>query len=257
MTLQSKLSFAGSRPIDSSHEPGLEAGFDLPDLLRILRTRKHVIIGAAAAVVALTAIALFQMTPRYTATALVMLDQRENRLADVQAVLSGLPTDPASIENQVQILLLSRVADKLSLQSDPEFNPLLLPKNSGLLDRIDPRNWFTANAAAAIVERPAADPRNLIVDRLLTRLSATAQGRSTAIQIRQSSPMPSPTPMSRISSTRNSKPPRRRRNGWPSASRSCPAKCRSPRLRCSNTRSRTTSAKTPTAPRSRNSSSVT
>ncbi|HSZ74890.1 MAG TPA: polysaccharide biosynthesis tyrosine autokinase, partial [Rhizomicrobium sp.] len=46
---------------------------------------------------------------------------------DLTAVLSQMPTDPASLQNQIQILtsreLAGRVVDKLHLASDPEFAP--------------------------------------------------------------------------------------------------------------------------------------
>src|ERR1017187_2537471 len=102
---------------DSS--PHNETVFDLRDLLRIVRIRLRLIVGTAILLTLLTAVILFQLTPRYSATALVLIDQRPNKIVDVTAVLAGLPTDATSIENQVQILrsraLMARVMDKLHL----------------------------------------------------------------------------------------------------------------------------------------------
>src|SRR5476649_1307818 len=84
--------------------PHNETVFDLTDLLRVIRVRQKIILSTAFAVVTLATIILFNLTPLYRATALVMLDQRQNKVEDVGAILSGLATDPTSIENQLQIL---------------------------------------------------------------------------------------------------------------------------------------------------------
>jgi len=45
----------------------------------------------------------------------------------LSSVLSALPTDPSSVQNQIQVLssrdLARRVIGKLKLYDDPEFNP--------------------------------------------------------------------------------------------------------------------------------------
>src|SRR5471032_2295689 len=120
-------------PAESMTDAGSDGGprnetvFDLTDLLRVIRVRQKIILGTALAVVTLTTIILFNLTPLYRATALVMLDQRQNKVEDVGAILSGLATDPTSIENQLQILrsrsLMFRVINKLHLDQDPEFGP--------------------------------------------------------------------------------------------------------------------------------------
>ena len=122
-----KLRVCSKSPPDSA--PHNETVFDLRDLLRIIRIRLRLILGAALVVITLTGLILFQITPRYSATVLVLLDQRPNKIVDLNAILAGLPTDPASIENQVQILrsrnLMARVMDKLHLDRDGEFVPVV------------------------------------------------------------------------------------------------------------------------------------
>ena len=83
---------------------GGDAGLTLTDFLRILRVCKNIIIGTALTVVALVGIIVLMTTPRYSATAVVMLDERKNNVEDVSAVLSGLSDNQATVENQVQIL---------------------------------------------------------------------------------------------------------------------------------------------------------
>ena len=117
---------------------------------------------------------------QYTSTAVVMLDQRKNNVTELSAVLSQLPTDPATLQNQIQIItsreLASEVVTKLHLYDDPEFAPKLVPDGpAGLLYF---NFWF-----------PSADGGNvtLIHDRIvanfLKHVSAEANGLSTAITI--------------------------------------------------------------------------
>jgi uncharacterized protein involved in exopolysaccharide biosynthesis/Mrp family chromosome partitioning ATPase len=105
----------------SETAPAFRAG----DVARVARERIGLILAVAALVVAAT-FAVLQVWPTlYTASASVMLDPRKNNITDLSAVLSQLPTDPASLQNQIQILqsrdLAERVIVKLRLYDDPEF----------------------------------------------------------------------------------------------------------------------------------------
>jgi succinoglycan biosynthesis transport protein ExoP len=189
MTAQKRVLPSDAFPLETAAADHLSSkAWELRDLLRILRVRRNIILGSFLAVVVVTAIVVFQLTPRYTATALVMLEQRQTKVVDVEAVLSGLPTDPTSVENQVQILrsrsLMSRVVDKLRLDQDSEFNP---PDGGGFLRRaaraVLPSNWGRPLATLS-ADQKAAETRNAVVDRLLEDLNVIVQGRSTAIQIR-------------------------------------------------------------------------
>ena len=167
--------------------PHNETVFDLTDLLRIVRVRQRIILGTALAVLTLVALVLFNLTPLYSATSLVMLDQRQNKVEDVGAILSGLATDPTSIENQVQILnsrnLMTRVIDKQRLDLDPEFDT----RNPGLISflayNLNPQHWLGSSVSTLSDDQKEQKRRNEIIDRLLGRLSVAALGRSSAIQI--------------------------------------------------------------------------
>ncbi len=188
MTIQRNIppEFAATER-EADTQPHNETVFDLTDLLRIIRVRQRLILGTAAAVLIVTAIVLFNLTPLYQVKALVLLDQRQNKIVDVDAVLSGLPTDPTSIENQIQILrsrtLLGRVIDKLNLDQDPEFgggSPSLL---SAVTYYVNPLHWIGGAAPVSDGKTDKQAKRNKTIDRLLNNLTITAQGRSSAIMI--------------------------------------------------------------------------
>lgn len=116
-------------------------GWQLPqqfDFRRVLATfRRHLRLFAAVALSVLLATVLLTMqaTPLYTATANVMLDNRQPRVTNTEEVLAGLPPDSSVVDTEVEVLrsrqLAERVVRTLKLDQDPEFNPALR-KPSGL-----------------------------------------------------------------------------------------------------------------------------
>lgn len=187
MNIQNKALPAERSNLDPQPEAQFaeEAGFNLVDLLRIIRVRQKLILGTAAIIVALVTVIVIEMTPLYSATTTVMLDSRKHTMEDASAVLSGLSTDQATIQNQVQILtslsLMGRVADKLKLNDDPEFNPKLSPL-AMIVGALNPLNWLPEKKAQAKVL--GKDPeRERIIHRLLGRLSVSPVGLSTAMKV--------------------------------------------------------------------------
>jgi polysaccharide biosynthesis transport protein len=168
-----------------------EPGIQLLDLLRIVRTRWQMIAGTVAIVMALTVVVVFELTPLYTANAVVMLDQRKNNVEDVNAVLSGLPTDPTSIQNQVQILssrgLANRVIERLRLDLDPEFNSKLSGWTK-FLGALLPTNWFKQGVSTHTTADETNDERNKIIDAFSRHVSVDPIGLSTAITVSFESP---------------------------------------------------------------------
>ncbi len=71
-------------------------------------------------------------TPMYTASATVVLDNREEQVVDLQNVMSGLSGDQATVNTEVEVLqsrgLARKLVEELSLLDDPEFNATLRPK---------------------------------------------------------------------------------------------------------------------------------
>lgn len=104
-----------------------DAPFGFAGFLRVVEARSGLILGTVLTVAVLIGAAAFLWPEHYTATAVVMLEPRKNNITDLSAVLSQMPTDPASLQNQIQILtsreLAGRVVDELKLADDPEFAP--------------------------------------------------------------------------------------------------------------------------------------
>jgi uncharacterized protein involved in exopolysaccharide biosynthesis len=161
------------------------AAFRWDDLVRVARARRGVIQAVTVSVVALTMIVLYSLPTLYSTSASVMLDPRNNNVADLSSVLSQLPTDPASLQNQVQILtsrdLAEDVIARLKLYDDPEFDASLQPSVAGAaMAALNPRNWLAPDGAG----NDAIAEREKIVNAFLAGLSVDAQGLSTTLTVR-------------------------------------------------------------------------
>ena len=159
---------------------GALPAFQIADILAILSARRWLIAKVALAVVLLaTAIALL-ISRQYSSSTVVMLDQRKNNITDLSAVLSQLPTDPATLQNQIQILtsreLATDVITRLQLYNDPEFNPVLVPQGPSGMFRLS--FWFPETGNSDV-----ATAHDRILANFLKHVSAEANGLSTAITI--------------------------------------------------------------------------
>jgi succinoglycan biosynthesis transport protein ExoP len=126
--------------------------FGLDSIGRTLRERAGVALVVTALVFTAVVVATFGATPKYTAEAQVVIDQRSNDVIDVDAVMSGLPRDAGAIDTEVNIIsskqLAQRVIRKLRLDTDPEFNPALRPEK-GLTSLLKSLKAFGASLSGA------------------------------------------------------------------------------------------------------------
>ena len=77
-----------------------------------------------------------------------MISERESQVVDVEAVISGLAGDAATIESEIQVIKSRGLAEKtiraLKLDQDPEFNSALRPP-SLMAKLLNPRSYLPAS----------------------------------------------------------------------------------------------------------------
>ncbi len=134
----------------------LESNEDLIDIRELLRTlwrRKTVIIGTALFITCLAVVLTLQLTPRYTASALLTLQTRQEAVVDIQAVMSGLSTDASVIRTELDIIasrrLIGKLVDKLKLTQDPEFNSALREPNP-IRTALNPKTYLSKDWLMAL-----------------------------------------------------------------------------------------------------------
>jgi polysaccharide biosynthesis transport protein len=98
---------------------------DIHGFLRLLRWRARLVAVVALGTVLLTAAVLTVLSPKYKATTVILVDPRQPRVTNSEAVLSGIGADAAAVESQVELIqssaLARKVIIKLGLAADPEF----------------------------------------------------------------------------------------------------------------------------------------
>jgi capsular exopolysaccharide synthesis family protein len=105
---------------------------DLSLILRVLWRRKWIIVTCALFGVICGAYYGFAVAvPKYSATTRVALEVRNQQIVDLQSVISGVSTEQAAINTELEVVqsrgLVERLVTKLKLDQDPEFNSHLRP----------------------------------------------------------------------------------------------------------------------------------
>ena len=104
--------------------PG-DDGIDLKGLFDILRRRWRAVLLPALLLTGL-AVAYTMLTPKlYTASTLVLLDPRDQKLLQTEVLPTGAGSDASLVESQLRVVtsdaVLGRVVEKLALANKPEF----------------------------------------------------------------------------------------------------------------------------------------
>lgn len=186
------------------------AEMSLESVLGLFRRRKWLIIGTSALGTALMVLAGSQITPRYTAKALLMIEPPE---ADLIGSQQTLPVDIMTVETQVKVLNSRRhlqgVIQQVGLDADPEFlspedapagSPSFLARAGQLASRLQgawlvaawgadplpgrleaPGPSLATGASALPVVLSGKEERAL--DSLAGRLRITQEGRSYVIGV--------------------------------------------------------------------------
>lgn len=123
-----EASFPASR---LTHNPSVaDEMVDLGAMLAALWRGKGTILLAAIATVFLGGYyAYIVATPLYTSSVVVMLETQQENVVDLESVVGGLSGDSTEINSELEVLksrgLMGKVADRLNLIEDPEFNGAL------------------------------------------------------------------------------------------------------------------------------------
>ena len=182
-------------------------GIDIKDLLGIARRRRSVILTTVLVVTSLAVLAGLLLTPKYTATALVMINPQQSKVLNLQDVMSGLSTDASTIESQIKLIKSEaqndHLMETLGLYDDPDYNVALQNPDSTVQQRFAgpfatlvswvPNSWLVATGLAdeagseAFGDVPELQ-RFRSLERFMDNLKVTQEGRSYVINIGFKSP---------------------------------------------------------------------
>ncbi len=116
-------------PNPTASSGGPFPSLSLQQIVRTMRRRMWTLATVALSIFLAVAYFTFTMTPIYRATATIIVNQGQNNILDMGAMMGGMPSAPGSLETELEVItspvLLERVVRKLELTSMPEFNPRL------------------------------------------------------------------------------------------------------------------------------------
>ena len=105
----------------------IDSSIDFPGLGETILRRRWTILLCVCVFVALAVALLMMISPRFTATAQIFIDPREQRVLQNEVVQQGLGGDMALVDSQIKVItseaVLGRVVSQAHLESDPEFVP--------------------------------------------------------------------------------------------------------------------------------------
>ena len=177
-------------PFETEH-----SGPEARELLRRLWGYKWLIAVIMALGVGGTWVTVQQLVPRYTASAVLMIEPPRKNIIDLQEVVQGLDTRPQTIRSEVVVLqsreLAAKAAEKLHLYDSPRLNRSR--KEESFFAHLNPvsylpnewKGWIRefmrdANALIAGAPKKSAPPqfesseeayKNAVVSRFLAGLS--------------------------------------------------------------------------------------
>jgi exopolysaccharide transport family protein len=137
-----------------------------------------------AVITGLATMIVFQMTPRYRAAALLLIEPPKTRVINFQSVLSGLPYDQDRINSEIAVItsreLASRIVRKVELVRDKEFNP-------GLREKRGIVNWllsrFSRPEKSLLPRGRARVEQQEVVDNLQGAILVKPQFQSRVIAV--------------------------------------------------------------------------
>lgn len=195
--------------VPAEYYPAPQGGIDIKDLISILRRRRWVIFSTVLIITTLAVLMGLQVTQRYTAQSMVMIDPRQSQVVDVESVMQGLGTDTATVESQIRLIKsrgqIEAVMGTLNLFDDPEFNPAVLEPDREVAMRVEgplqgmfswlPDEWLIATGIAQEPEAllPGMAPeleQEAAIERFNEGLKVSQEGRSYVIAISFTSTSP-------------------------------------------------------------------
>ncbi|MEM6312058.1 MAG: polysaccharide biosynthesis tyrosine autokinase [Pseudomonadota bacterium] len=128
-------------------------------------------------------------TPMYRATAVLVLNAREERVVDLDSVIGGLSAESSIVNTEVEVLrsrsLLAALEQELNLVEDAEFNRFLRPLSLYDSLKLEAKRALrlTAPAPPLPINEETARQREATIDGLLDRIWARNVPQSLVFQV--------------------------------------------------------------------------
>jgi succinoglycan biosynthesis transport protein ExoP len=178
-----------------------QEGLSLDQIRGVFRRHLSLILTVVVVGTALAFLIGSKLTPKYTATAAVVIDSTDAQLLDVIDQGRGA-SENSMVATEIELIisrsLIGRVMADLKLFDDPEFRPAVsegdrhvtinLPEPLASVAALLPESWLRAVGAAedGLTPAEAADQANVAeatVERFMTRLEVEQAGGANVIEV--------------------------------------------------------------------------
>ena len=145
---------------DAGVQPGMNDGFDIKDVLKVMRRRWPVIAGVVIVATSLTAVVATRLAPRFQATAAVLIEPRPHEVLDFRSAIGESPNDDGAISTEMALLAsipyAERAIRELDVLEHAEFN-IVEDGSDGWLDLAWlPESWLPFRSGHAEQETGGA-----------------------------------------------------------------------------------------------------
>ncbi len=182
---------------------GGQQSSEFAETLAKLWRGKYLIVATATLCVLCGALVLTQITPKFTASARVMIGVPETKVSDIESVTSGIDANSEVVQNESFLLqsrqLLAAVVETLHLEEFPEFNATLRPRDEWwrtlsprpILDKAKSYLGIGATPPMTVDADLAEDSnRERWVNALASRIEVSKLGRSHVLDVTATSEDP-------------------------------------------------------------------
>ncbi|HUS97185.1 MAG TPA: polysaccharide biosynthesis tyrosine autokinase [Hyphomicrobiaceae bacterium] len=178
------LSSGGRADSDQGLQLRSIARSQLREVLGMLRRHRALILGTVAVLTGLVSVIVFQLTPKYKAEALVLIEGPKTSVIDLRSVVTGLPYDQDRINSEVAVITSRTIASRIvrdgKLMKDEEFN-LALRERRGIMTWI--RSLIPGSDKPISEQEKERLERQNVVDLLAQSIVVTPQFQSRVISM--------------------------------------------------------------------------
>lgn len=184
---------------DISEENAIQ--LSLSDYLHTLWLRRKLFVSTIVFILLISALTIFQLVPRYTATTQLLVGINAAKVVDIEQVLSGSMSGDSAVIGEIEVIksrdLARKVIEALALDQYEEFNPDL--KEPGFLSTLNPVNWLPEGLLESLSlknvetgnEEDIKETKDTqLINRFLKKLTVTQVKRSQVINIAYESENP-------------------------------------------------------------------
>ena len=166
----------------------------LGDIFHTLWLRKRLLISVTLLITLMASMIIVQLVPRYTATTQLLIGINSSKIVDIEQVVAGGLIGDTAVIGEMEVIksreLARRVIEKLRLDHNEEFNPLL--KEPGFFSQLRlkdmlPYDWQEALGLVKIETLSEDDRRQILqttlIDTFLGKLKVGQVKRSQIVNI--------------------------------------------------------------------------